>query len=85
MSKNTLRERISSLGDEEIRTVILAVARAAGLDARKSAELVSDIPKLRRVLTQADDAQLSAFLSAIGRQSGGRTDVSSLLGSIGKE
>lgn len=84
MSKNTLKDRISSLGDDEIRTVILTVARAAGLDAAKSAELVSDIPKLRDVLDRADDAQFSAFLSAIGRQSGGKTDVGSLLGSLGK-
>ncbi len=85
MPKNTLKDRISSLSDNELKTVILTVARAAGLSAEKSAELVSDIPKLRRVLVQADDAQLSAFLSAIGRQSGGKTDVSSLLGSLGKE
>lgn len=83
MPKNTLRDRITSLSDGEIRTVILTVARAAGLGAEKSAELVSDIPKLRRVLAQADDAQISAFLSAIGRQSGGKTDVASLLRSLG--
>jgi hypothetical protein len=53
------------------------------LSAEKSAELVSDIPKLRRVLMQADDAQFNAFISAIGRQTGGRTDVSSLLEILG--
>ncbi len=83
MPKNTLKNRVASLSDGELRTVITAVARAAGLSAEKSAELVSDIPKLRRVLMQADDEQFSAFISAIGRQTGGRTDISSLLEVLG--
>lgn len=83
MPKNTLKDRVASLGDGELKTVITAVARAAGLSAEKSAELVSDIPKLRRVLMQADDEQFSTFISAIGKQTGGRTDISSLLDTLG--
>lgn len=83
MPNNSLKDKVASLSDGELKTVITAVARAAGLSAEKSAELVSDIPKLRRVLMQADDAQFNAFISAIGRQTGGRTDVSSLLEILG--
>ena len=83
MPKNTLKDRVASLGDGELKTVITAVASAAGLSAEKSAELVSDIPKLRRVLMQADDEQFSTFISAIGKQTGGRTDISSLLDTLG--
>ena len=83
MPKNSLKDKVASLGDSELKTVIMSVARAAGLSAEKSAELVSDIPKLRRVLMQADDAQFNAFISAIGRQTGGRTDLASLLKILG--
>ena len=66
--KNTsaLRKSLTSLDDQALRSLILTVAGAAGLDSSRAAALAADIPALRATLNGMNDAQLSALLGSLG-------------------
>ena len=61
-----LSQQLSSLGDNELKSIITAVCAAAGVREEKTAELTSDIPRLRRMLSAMSDRRISSLLSTLG-------------------
>ncbi len=66
MAKNGLKERIGSLNDSELSTLILSISAAAGLAPASVRALTDDIPALRKKLSSLGDVEIAALLSAIG-------------------
>ncbi len=66
MTKNGLKQRLQSLSDNELRTLILSITAAAGLSSDSVRTLTADIPALRRKLSALGDGEITALLSAIG-------------------
>ena len=66
MAKNGLKERLSSLSDSELRTLILSISAAAGISSASVGALTDDIPSLRKTLFSLGDAEIASILSSIG-------------------
>ena len=66
MAKAGLKEQLSSLSDEQLRTLILSISAAAGVPQASVRTLTDDIPALRKRLSSLGDGEISALLSAIG-------------------
>ena len=69
-----LTKQLSTLSDAELKSIITAVCAAAGTSPEKTAQLTSDIPRLRRMLSAMSDRRISALLSTLGN-----SDVSDIL------
>ena len=69
-----LSKQLSSLSDTELKSIITAVCAAARTSPEKTAQLTSDIPRLRRMLNAMSDRRISALLSTLGN-----SDVSDIL------
>lgn len=78
INSKDLSRQLSSLSDDELHSMITAVCAAAGVSAEKTAELTSDIPRLRRMLNAMSDRRISALLSTLGV-----SDVSEILRKLG--
>lgn len=68
MAENSIAEKLSSLSDMELYNMINAVCEAVGMDAKKSAALISDIPRLRRMISALSDKQLSNLISSLSTE-----------------
>ena len=73
-----LNKQLSSLSDEELKSIITAVCAAAGVREGKTAELTSDIPKLRRMLSAMSDRRIATLLATLGN-----SEVSEILRKLG--
>ena len=62
MKDHSLKNRISSLSDSELRSIIYTVYTAAGMDKAKADALVSDMGAVRKTLSEADESQISQML-----------------------
>lgn len=69
MARSGLKERLQSLSDSELKTLILSISAAAGIPETSVRTLTDDIPSLRKKLSSLGDAEIAALLSAIGTSS----------------
>ena len=73
-----LSRQLSSLSDTDLKSIITAVCAAAGVREGKTAELTSDIPRLRRMLSAMSDKRIASLLSTLGG-----SEVSDMLRKLG--
>lgn len=66
MAKKGLKDRLGSLSDSELSTLVLSLSAAAGIPPEAVRSLTDDIPSLRKKLSSLGDAEIAALLSAIG-------------------
>lgn len=66
MAKNGLKDRLATLSDSELSTLILSISAAAGVPESSVRALTDDISSLRKKLSSLGDAEIAALLSAIG-------------------
>ncbi len=64
----SLKDKLNSVGDNELKNIIYAVCLASGIEKEKADGLVSDIPKLRQSLMKTEDGQLEALMASVRRQ-----------------
>ncbi len=67
MKNMPLKERLNSVGDSELKSIIIAVCTASGMDKSQTDSLISDIPKLRASLMKTEDGQLEKLMHSLGR------------------
>lgn len=67
MADNGIKGRLAALSDSELYGVISAVCAAAGMDAKKTRQMTSDIPRLRRMLSSLSEKQIGALISSLGK------------------
>ncbi len=68
MKSAALKEKLNSVGDTELKNIILAVCVASGIDKDKTDSLVSDIPKLRQSIMKTEDGQLEKLVHSLGKR-----------------
>ncbi len=68
MKNLSLKEKLNSVGDAELKSIIIAVCAASGMGKERTEGLVSDIPKLRAALMKTEDGQLEKLMHSLGRQ-----------------
>ena len=74
-----LSQQLASLSDAELKSIITAVCAAAGVREGKTAELTSDIPRLRRMLSAMSDRRIASLLATLGN-----SEVSDMLRKLGE-
>ncbi|MBQ9117550.1 MAG: hypothetical protein IJY04_11060 [Clostridia bacterium] len=68
-NRESLKKRLQNTDDETLAKLITALAAASGVSEEKKNALISDIPRLRRLLTETDEGQLSALMTSLGIES----------------
>ena len=69
MAKTGLKDRLQTLSDSELYTLITSITAAAGIPKESVCALTDDIPSLRKKLSALGDGEIAALLSAIGTSS----------------
>ncbi len=67
INKKSLRE-LSELSDDQLRDKINSVAASCGIDASKTAPYISDMAAVKKKLSSLTEAQIKAFLNALGEE-----------------
>ncbi len=68
MKPVALKEKLNSVGDAELKNIIMAVCVASGIDKEKTDSLISDIPKLRESIMKTEDGQLEKLIYSLGKR-----------------
>ena len=68
-NRESLKKRLQNTDDETLAKLITALSAASGISEEKKNALISDIPRLRRLLTETDEGQLSALMTSLGIES----------------
>lgn len=77
---DSLKSRLDKIDDETLKQLIVTTATAAGMSAGRLASVVKDIPRLRRLLAEADDEQVNSLVSSLGTN-----DATEVIRRINKE
>ncbi len=80
MKTVALKEKLSSVGDSELKNIIVAVCLASGIDKEKTEGLVSNIPKLRESIMKTEDGQLEKLIHSLGKR-----DIEGMIKNYGAE
>ena len=65
-NRESIKNKLQNTDDETLKQLILTVANASGLNEDRKRSLITDIPKLRRLLSETNDDQLSALIASMG-------------------
>lgn len=65
-NRESLRNKLLNTDDETLKRMLSALAAASGMDEARKNAMLTDLPRLRRLLTETSDEQLSALLSSMG-------------------
>ena len=65
-NRESIKNKLQNTDDETLKQLILTVANASGLNEDRKRSLINDIPKLRRLLSETNDDQLSALIASMG-------------------
>ncbi len=68
MKSVSLKNKLSSVGDTELKNIIVAVCVASGIDKAQTDSLVADIPKLRESIMKTEDGQLEKLVHSLGKR-----------------
>ena len=68
MKSDNLRRKLENTDDETLKRLIFTVASAAGMSAEKAAELVTNLPELRKKISKMDEVQLATALASMGNE-----------------
>ena len=66
---DSIKSKLQSTDDEILKRMLEALAVASGISEERKNALLSDIPRIRRLLTEAGDEKLSALISSMGHGS----------------
>ena len=78
MSDRSIKEKLNGLSDEELYKLIRSVCIAVGMDSAKENALISDIPRLRRMLGALNDKQIASLMTSLGAEE--RSELAKRLG-----
>lgn len=67
-NRESLRTKLQNTDDETLKRMLSALAAASGMDEARKNAMLSDIPRLRRLLTESTDEQLSSLVSSMGTE-----------------
>ena len=65
----SLKSKLENTDDEKLKQMLYALATASGMNIEKKNALLSDIPRLRRLLTDTSDEQISQIIASLGGES----------------
>ena len=65
-NRESLKKRLQNTDDETLKKLLITLASASGMREEQKNALISDIPRLRRLLNETDEEQISALISSIG-------------------
>ena len=63
---DSIKSKLQSTDDETLKRMIESLAAATGISEDRKRAMISDLPKIRRLLTESGDEQLSALISSMG-------------------
>ena len=63
---DSIKSKLQSTDDETLKKMIESLAAATGISEDRKRAMISDLPKIRRLLTESGDEQLSALISSMG-------------------
>ena len=63
---DSIKSKLQSTDDETLKRMIESLAAATGTSEDRKRAMISDLPKIRRLLTESGDEQLSALISSMG-------------------
>ena len=63
---DSIKNKLQSTDDETLKRMIESLAAATGISEDRKRAMISDLPKIRRLLTESGDEQLSALISSMG-------------------
>ena len=66
---DSIKSKLQSTDDETLKRMLEALAVASGISEERKNALLSDIPRIRRLLTEAGDEKLSTLISSMGHGS----------------
>ena len=67
-NRESLRTKLQNTDDETLKRMLSALAAASGMDEARKNAMLSDIPRLRSLLTETTDEQLSSLVSSMGTE-----------------
>ena len=65
-NRESIKNKLQNTDDETLKQLILTVANASGISEDRKRSLINDIPKLRRLISETNDEQLSALIASMG-------------------
>lgn len=65
IDRNKIMGKLDSIGDEELKNIVRAIAESAGVGQRQTERVVSDIGKLRKSIGGLSDNDLQNALSML--------------------
>ena len=68
-NRESLKTKLQNTDDETLKKMICALAVASGISEERKNAMIADIPRIRRLLTETDDGELTALISAMGMKS----------------
>lgn len=63
--KKQIMGKLESMSDEDLKNIVRAIARSAGVSERRAEQTVSDIGKLRRGVSSMSERDLQSALSCL--------------------
>ena len=72
IDKSKLLEKLNSMSDEELKSVIKSIAESAGVSDRKADRVLKNVGKIRRGMENLSDRE---FNGVIGRLDGKTLDA----------
>lgn len=72
IDKSKLLEKLNSMSDEELKSVIKSIAQSAGVSDRKADRVLKNVGKIRRGMENLSDRE---FNGVIGRLDGKTLDA----------
>ncbi|MBQ9117130.1 MAG: hypothetical protein IJY04_08905 [Clostridia bacterium] len=69
INSSELKKRLEQASEAELRTVILTVAMAAGIDRKRANAMVEDIPSLKSRLSTLSDEEFAQLMTTFGGKS----------------
>ena len=63
---DSIKSKLQSTDDETLKRMIESLAAATGISEDRKRAMISDLPKIHRLLTESGDEQLSALISSMG-------------------
>ena len=65
-NRESIQKKLQSTDDETLKKMLLTLATASGMSEERKNALIADIPRIRHLLSETDDGQLSAMIAALG-------------------
>ena len=63
---DSIKSKLQTTDDETLKRMIESLAAASGISEERKRAMISDLPRIRRLLTESGEEQLSALVSSMG-------------------